>query len=146
MPLLASIRGAQVPAQFRESWAACCNMSFVGPGTGIVRIENNDGVRLATIWNVIATIEGAVEPDRVVVLGSHRDAWTFGAGDPISGHSVLLETARVLGQLMATQNWRPRRTIKLCSWDAEEEALIGSVEFVEKNFRSLQMTTVAYRK
>ena len=48
----------------------------------------------------------------------------MGAGDPISGTSVLFETARVFGQLL-TQGWRPRRTILLCSWDAEEYGLIG---------------------
>ena len=46
------------------------------------------------INNVLATIRGYEEPDRLVILGCHRDSWTMGAGDPISGHSVLMETAR----------------------------------------------------
>jgi len=28
-------------------------------------------------------------------------------------------------------DWRPGRTLVLCSWDAEEYGLIGSTEFVE---------------
>ena len=30
-----------------------------------------------------------------------------------------------------TIDWRPGRTIVLCSWDAEEFAMIGSTEFIE---------------
>ncbi|KAF3614561.1 putative glutamate carboxypeptidase 2-like isoform 2 [Capsicum annuum] len=43
-----------------------------------------------TIQNVIAVIEGEEEPDRFVILGNHRDAWTFGAVDPNSGTATLL--------------------------------------------------------
>jgi N-acetylated-alpha-linked acidic dipeptidase len=66
----------------------------------------------------------------MVVIGNHRDAWGFGAGDPSLGSSVLLEVARGLGKSLA-MGWRPRRTILLCSWDGEEYALVGSVEFTE---------------
>jgi hypothetical protein len=34
---------------------------------------------------VIGHITGAVEPDRYVILGNHRDAWGFGAVDPSTG-------------------------------------------------------------
>jgi len=92
---------------------------------------------------VIGKIEGAIEPDRLVILGSHRDAWTMGAGDPISGTSVLLETARGIGQLLQS-GWRPRRTLLFCSWDAEEFGLLGSVEFVEKYYNVLLNQAVVY--
>ncbi|KAF3619061.1 putative arginine--tRNA ligase, cytoplasmic-like isoform X1 [Capsicum annuum] len=45
---------------------------------------------IITIQNVIAVIEGEEEPDRFVILGNHRDAWTFGAVDPNSGTATLL--------------------------------------------------------
>ena len=41
-------------------------------------------------------------------------------------------------------NWRPGRTIMLCSWDAEEPGLIGSTEFVEDKGKLLRDGTVAY--
>lgn len=59
----------------------------------------------------------------MVLLGNHRDAWTFGAVDPNSGTAALLELARVIGKLME-EGWRPHRSIVLCSWDAEEYALV----------------------
>ena len=38
--------------------------------------------------------------DRFIVLGNHRDAWTFGGSDPSSGTTVLMEVARVIGKLV----------------------------------------------
>ena len=75
-------------------------------------------------------IKGAVEPDRYVMLGNHRDAWGYGAVDPSSGTTMLLEVARVLGE-KKNAGWRPRRTILFLSWGAEEYGLMGSREFVE---------------
>jgi len=77
------------------------------------------------------------------LIGSHRDAWDFGAVDPISGHSVTMETARVFGQLIAS-GWKPRRSIMFCSWDAEEYGLIGSVEFCEQWEKTLTSKAVIY--
>lgn len=95
------------------------------------------------IWNVVGRIPGAVEPDRLVLFGAHRDAWTFGAGDPISGTSVLMEVARNFGQLLK-QGWQPQRSIVFLSWDAEEFGLTGSVEFVEKYDKILSEQAIAY--
>jgi N-acetylated-alpha-linked acidic dipeptidase len=41
------------------------------------------------------------------------------------------------------QGWRPKRTILFCSWDAEEQGLIGSTEWVEQQGRALDHA-VAY--
>ena len=91
--------------------------------------------------------------DRYVLLGNHHDAWTFGAVDPNSGTAVLLELSRAFSDLRTIESqsyltvcsnpncnslllycyieWRPGRTIVLCSWDAEEFGLIGSYEWTE---------------
>ena len=37
--------------------------------------------------------------DRYVLLGNHRDSWTFGALDPSSGTASLVEIVRVFGKL-----------------------------------------------
>lgn len=39
--------------------------------------------------------------DRYVILGNHRDAWTFGALDPSSGTASMIEVARALGKIKA---------------------------------------------
>ncbi|KAK8597717.1 hypothetical protein V6N13_095117 [Hibiscus sabdariffa] len=63
----------------------------VGPGPGVVNLDYNGKQVIETIQNVIGVIEGVEEPDRFVILGNHRDAWTFGAFDPNSGTASLLE-------------------------------------------------------
>lgn len=95
------------------------------------------------IWNVIARIEGDEEKDRWVIMGNHRDAWTFGAVDPNSGSTAMLEAGRAFGQLLK-EGWKPRRTILLCSWDAEEYGLIGSTEWAEEFATDLKGKAVAY--
>jgi N-acetylated-alpha-linked acidic dipeptidase len=44
----------------------------------------------------------------------------------------------------SSKGWRPRRTIKFCSWGAEEAGLIGSTEWVEQNERALSTKAVTY--
>ncbi|KAK1392187.1 hypothetical protein POM88_011243 [Heracleum sosnowskyi] len=65
------------------------------------------------------------EPERYVLLGNHRDAWTYGAVDPNSGTATLLDIARRYS-LLKLSGWNPRRTIVLCSWDAEEFGMMGA--------------------
>ena len=68
--------------------------------------------QIRTIWNVIATIPGTVEPDRWVMVGNHRDAWVYGAVDPGSGTAATLEMCRALGAAVKN-GWKPRRTLAL---------------------------------
>uniref|UniRef100_A0A0E0FSX5 Aminopeptidase NAALADL1 n=1 Tax=Oryza nivara TaxID=4536 RepID=A0A0E0FSX5_ORYNI len=115
----------------------------LGPGPAILNLTYTGNDTMATIENVFAVIEGAEEPDRYVILGNHRDAWTFGASDPNSGTAAMIELAQRLSVLQK-QGWRPRRTIIFCSWDAEEYGLTGSTEWVEENREMLSSRAVAY--
>ena len=108
-----------------------------------VRLKTDMDYKVRTIWNVVARIDGKEEKDRWIVMGNHRDAWVFGAVDPNSGTSAMLEMARGFGELLK-QGWQPKRTIILCSWDAEEYGLIGSTEWVEENAADLREKAVAY--
>jgi N-acetylated-alpha-linked acidic dipeptidase len=108
-----------------------------------LRLKTDMDYKLRTIWNVVARIEGNEERDRWVVLGNHRDAWVFGAVDPNSGSSAMLEVGHGFGELLK-KGWKPRRTIILCSWDAEEYGLIGSTEWAEEYADDLREKAVAY--
>ncbi|KAI9316345.1 hypothetical protein BX666DRAFT_2019438 [Dichotomocladium elegans] len=114
-----------------------------GPSEGYLDLVNIVEDKITPIWNVIGRIEGKEEPDRVVILGNHRDAWVFGAVDPSSGSAIMLELARTLGILLE-KGWRPRRTIILASWDAEEFGMVGSTEWVEDHREWLNSQAVAY--
>ena len=99
-----------------------------------------------TITDVCLSIHGSVEDEKWVVLGNHRDAWVYGGVDPHQGTAAMMELARVLG-VMASQGWQPRRRLILCSWDGEEQALLGSTEWVEEHMQAgfpLQQSAVAY--
>lgn len=116
----------------------------IGPAAARVDFHYEATTTVDTeIWNVIATIQGVEEPDRIVLLGNHRDAWTFGATDPNSGSAPFLEVLRSFG-LMKQQGWLPRRTIIGCSWDMEEYGLVGSTEWVEEHAAMLTEKAVAY--
>src|SRR5262244_226697 len=108
-----------------------------------VRLKTDMDYKQRTIWDVISRIDGADQKDRWVVLGNHRDAWVFGAVDPNSGTTAMIELGRGLGQLLKS-GWKPRRSIVLCSWDAEEQGLIGSTEWAEDNATELKEKAVAY--
>ena len=139
-PILENLAGPVAP----RGWQGALPLTYhVGPGAAKVHLKLDMDFRTRLIWNVIARIPGATEPDRWVVLGNHRDAWTYGAVDPSSGTAPLLAVARGLGQLMR-QGWQPRRTIILASWDAEEFGLIGSTEWVEEHAEELARHAVAY--
>uniref|UniRef100_A0A8C1N7Q6 Glutamate carboxypeptidase 2 n=1 Tax=Cyprinus carpio TaxID=7962 RepID=A0A8C1N7Q6_CYPCA len=108
-----------------------------------VRMNIHTNNQVTRIYNVIGWIRGAVEPDRYVILGGHRDAWVFGGIDPVSGAAVVHESVRAAGKLMK-KGWRPRRTLIFASWDAEEFGLLGSTEWAEDHARVLQERAVAY--
>lgn len=111
------------------------------PKVNLMNIQ--DEVNRQPIYNVVGRITGIEQPEKKIIIGSHRDAWCFGAADPGSGTSVLLEVVRVFGELRSL-GWRPLRTIEFASWDGEEYNLIGSTEHVEDNLDELQRNAFAY--
>lgn len=110
----------------------------------IVRLKNEqDENEKQPIWNVYGKIVGMEQSAKSIILGNHRDAWSFGATDPHTGTAIMIEMARIFGDLVG-RGWRPLRSIEFMSWDAEEYNLIGSTEFVEKNVDSLRENAFAY--
>ena len=123
-------------------------MSFsIGPGFNssntTLRLQVNNKVEIKSVYNVIGTIYGREEPDRYVLIGNHRDAIFLGASDPSSGTAAITEISRAVGQMLK-HGWRPRRTLKFCSWGAEEIGIIGSIEWVQQNEKILQDRGVVY--
>jgi len=114
-------------------------------GTEYVRVHLKTlmDFQVRKIWDVISRIDGDEEKDRWVIMGNHRDAWVFGAVDPNSGTTAMLEAARAFGALLK-KGWKPRRTIVMGSWDGEEYGLLGSTEWVEENADELKEKAVAY--
>ncbi|XP_027364285.1 probable glutamate carboxypeptidase AMP1 [Abrus precatorius] len=140
--ILSSLGGSPLPLDWRATLKSS-KVRNVGPGPTLLNFTYQGEKKVATIENVFAIIKGLEEPDRYVLLGNHRDAWTYGAVDPNSGTAALLDIARRYSILLRL-GWSPRRTIILCSWDAEEFGMIGSTEWVEQNLVNLGSKAVAY--
>jgi N-acetylated-alpha-linked acidic dipeptidase len=139
-PLLDAIEGPVAP----EAWRGALPITYrVGPGPATVRLKVQSNWNVTTVYNVVARIPGATDPDEWVVRGNHHDAWVNGAEDPISGMAPMLEEARALGELLKA-GWKPRRTIVYCAWDAEEPMLLGSTEWAEHHAAELRQKAVAY--
>ncbi|XP_071734808.1 probable glutamate carboxypeptidase AMP1 [Rutidosis leptorrhynchoides] len=140
--ILGSLEGSRMPKLWKDG---DFHMKFdrVGPGPTFLNFTYQGENKEVTIQNVFAVIKGSEEPDRFVVLGNHRDAWTYGAVDPNSGTAALIDIARRYS-LMMRMGWNPQRTIIFGSWDAEEFGMIGSTEWVEQNLVNLGSKAVAY--
>ncbi len=139
-PLLAAIKGPVAP----EAWRGALPITYrIGPGLARVHLKVAFNWDTKTLYDVIAKLPGRTFPDEWIVRGNHHDAWVNGASDPLSGTSVMLEEARVLGELRK-QGWQPKRTIVYTAWDGEEPALLGSTEWVETHMADLQKHAVVY--
>jgi hypothetical protein len=101
-------------------------------GTALTRADGPVRVRVDAVSeqraarNVIADLPGTVG-DRVVMAGAHLDSVPAGPGvnDDGSGVATLLALADRLGR-----GQRPRATIRLGFWTAEELGLYGSRAYV----------------
>lgn len=139
-PLLQQLTGPLVP----ESWRGALPLTYhAGPGPATIHLQVDFDWATRPLYNVIATIPGAVRKDQWVIYGNHHDAWVNGASDPVSGDAVLLETARTLS-VLRKQGWQPKRTIMLALWDGEEYGLLGSTEWVEKHMDELDRNAAVY--
>ncbi len=138
-PILQAMKGPGVP----QGWQGALPFRYhVGPGGVRVHLVSQQDYQRRTIWDVVGRIRGTESPENWVVVGNHRDAWVYGAVDPNSGTASMLEAVHGVGALLK-EGWKPKRSIIFCSWDAEEEGLIGSTEWVEEHARELN-NAVAY--
>jgi len=139
-PLLAALEGPVAP----ENWRGGLPITYkIGPTATKVHLQLAFNWDLKPVYDVIATMRGAEEPDLWVLRANHHDGWVNGAEDPISGQVALLEEARALGQLAAS-GWKPKRTIIYCSWDGEEPMLLGSTEWAETHADELRQHAAVY--
>ncbi len=88
-------------------------------------------------------MRGSEQPDSIVMIGSHRDAMTFGAIDPGSGTTVLLQDADAFHAL-AGAGWKPKRTIEFASWDGHELGLFGSAAYIYEYGPQLRKNVFQY--
>lgn len=139
--ILSRMEGTRAPADWQGGLAVPYRLT--GGDALTVRVRVNQPLAITRAINVIGTFEGTDYPDEWFILGSHYDPWGFGAVDPNGGTAMLLTLAEALGEL-AEEGCRPRRSILIAHWDAEEYGIIGSSEWVEEYLPELEAGAVAY--
>jgi carboxypeptidase Q len=81
--------------------------------------------------NVVATIRGTTYPDEYVVIGGHFDCFSSATGgvDDGSGFAPGMEAIRLIKAAGA----RPKRSITMILFAAEENGLVGSQSWLRKH-------------
>lgn len=100
--------------------------------TAKIDIQTNGQYRS---FNVIGEIPGSEKPGEYVVIGAHLDAWGLGTGANDNGCNVvlLIDIARQMKRLGII----PKRTIRFCLWNGEEQGLIGSWKYTHTHAHEL---------
>ncbi len=93
-----------------------------------------------TAYNVVAEIPGTDKADEIVMLGGHIDSWSPGTGaaDNAAGVAVNMEAVRILQKL----GLKPRRTIRVVLWSAEEKGWLGSKAYTADHFGDVETMTL----
>jgi hypothetical protein len=102
-----------------------------GPLLLAIRVEAE--TRPATVLNVVGEWRGS-DPSvqgEVYLLGAHLDSWDLGDGAIDNGTGVL--TVMAAAQALAGGEARPRRTVRVVLFAAEELGLHGSRQYVERH-------------
>jgi carboxypeptidase Q len=91
-------------------------------------------------YNVLAEIPGSDLADEIVLIGAHFDSEpaATGATDNASGSAIVMEAMRILAAIDA----KPRRTIRVALWGAEEVGMRGSRGYVEKHLGDRETSAV----
>lgn len=86
------------------------------------------------VFNIVGEIPGTDKADEVVLLGAHFDTWhaATGAADDGNGSAAMMEAMRIL----KATGVKLRRTVRIALWEAEEQGLIGSREYVTAHYGS----------
>lgn len=140
--ILSRIGGRPVPV----GWQGALPFAYtIGGEGGPVRLHLavKSDWSLKPLYNVIATLKGALYPDEWIIRGNHRDGWVMGASDPLGGTIAQMAEAKAMGALLK-RGWRPARTIVHASWDGEEPGLLGSTEWAEDHAAELKKKAVVY--
>ena len=129
-------------------WASIPVIAVSNPDADHLRRLHNNGSPMAmhiratpgwhgevTSGNVVLDIVGSELPDEIVLIGGHLDSWDLGTGaiDDGAGIAITVAAAELIAQLPE----RPRRTIRVVMFGAEEVGLLGGRAYAEQHIEEL---------
>ncbi|MCF6221074.1 MAG: M20/M25/M40 family metallo-hydrolase [Robiginitomaculum sp.] len=91
--------------------------------------------------NVMAEIRGTEKPDEIILIGAHLDSWDMGTGavDDGAGVGIVMGAAQVLME----SGLKPKRTIRVVLFGAEEVGLVGAWAYAEAHKDELAQHVLA---
>ena len=127
-----------------QTWAQIPVMAISNPDADQLRRLHRQGEHLslslqseagfrgeATSGNVILDLAGREKPEEIVLIGAHLDSWDLGTGAIDDGAGVAITTAAAA--LIAQLPQRPRRTIRVVMFGAEEVGLLGARAYARRH-------------
>ncbi|XP_076481046.1 carboxypeptidase Q-like isoform X2 [Bombus vancouverensis nearcticus] len=81
--------------------------------------------------NVIAELKGSKAPEKVVVISGHIDSWDVGQGAMDDGGGAFISWQAL--KLLKHLNYKPRRTVRMIMWTAEELGIIGGNHYIKSH-------------
>ncbi len=91
--------------------------------------------------NVVLDLIGSEKPEEIVLIGGHLDSWDLGTGAVDDGAGVAITTAAAA--LIAQLPERPKRTIRVVMFGAEEVGLLGAFSYALQHADTLKDHVVA---
>lgn len=93
----------------------------------------------ATSGNVVGEIVG--ETDELVVIGGHLDSWDQGTGAVDDGAGIGITVGAAA--LIQRYGVKPKRTIRVVMWGAEEVGLVGAFAYAKQHVDELPKHFIA---
>lgn len=86
-------------------------------------------------YNVVADLKGTEHPEQVVVVSGHLDSWDLGTGaiDDGAGVAVAMQVPKLVKQL----GLKPKRTIRVIAWMAEETSIQGALGYAKQHVNDM---------
>ena len=81
--------------------------------------------------NIVLDLVGREKPEEIVLIGGHLDSWDLGTGAVDDGAGVAITVAAA--KLIADLPERPKRTIRVVMFGAEEVGLLGAYAYTKQH-------------
>lgn len=137
-----------------EEWASIPVVAISNPDADHLRRLHNLGKPLTlslhseSKWkgevksgNVILDLIGSEKPEEIVLIGGHLDSWDLGTGAVDDGAGIAITTAAAA--LISKLPKRPKRTIRVVMFGAEEVGLLGAFAYAKQHEANLKNHVVA---
>ncbi|NXC47739.1 TFR1 protein, partial [Penelope pileata] len=141
--LFRKMNGDSCPEDWRGGMLSCRVTTQQG-NEMMVKLDVNNAMADKKILNIFGAVTGFEEPDRYVVIGAQRDSWGPGVAKAGVGTAILLELARVIGDMVKSDGYKPRRSIIFASWSAGDYGAVGATEWLEGYSASLHAKAFTY--